>query len=220
MHLIRDGVPCIREHLAGFSSKPETLLAFPQLFLHALAVGNIPDDSHVVGAVDRQRLDGDFDGKRRTILPAMYAFKDHGFLLARLRERFPRGWGEHDIDVRDRQGQELLPAVAEITARPFIDIQEPQSDRVDDFERVVGSVDQAAEQCERVLTLFALGNVLNGAAEPDDAPGGITLDFTTRPHPDGRAIGPNHLEIELVREPRTERLFDRALQLHPAFWGI
>ena len=42
-------------------------------------------------AVDRDRLDGDFDGKRGPVLPAMHALKDRERLLTRLEECLHRG---------------------------------------------------------------------------------------------------------------------------------
>ena len=71
------------------------------------------------------------------------------------------------IHVLHRQRQQFLAGVAQITAGLFVHVEEPVRPRVDDLERIVGAFDQAPEQVERLFTLLAFRDVLDGTAKPE-----------------------------------------------------
>ena len=73
---------------------------------------------------------------------------------------------------------------------------------------------------QRLLRPPALGDVLNRAAEPNDASRRITLSFAASRNPSGRAVGTDHLQIEFVWSSSPERFFNRMAQPFPTFGSV
>ena len=115
------------------------------------------------------------------------------------------------INVPNGQREKLLAGVPEVCTRFVVDFQKAQRVRLEDLERVVGSVNQAPEQAKRVFAMLALRDVLRGAAETDQAAGRIALGLAPSGDPSQRAVGTDDLDLEFVWHAGPQRVFDSAL---------
>ncbi len=104
-------------------------------------------------------------------------------LLAEPSDPLERLFAGVRIHVVHRQRQQFLARVAKVTAGLFVHVEEPPRPGVDDLERVVGALDQAAEQPERLFTLLAFRDVLDGSAKPGNPAVGVALRFAARRDP-------------------------------------
>jgi hypothetical protein len=178
-------IPGIREHLSRFGGEPQTLFAVAQRLLCLLALGNVAAHADVIAPVlERDRLDVDLHRKDRPVFSPVHALEQRETcLFADSRDFLERGIAGVRIDVLHGQRQQLFTAVAQLTTGLVVDVEESPGRAVDDLERIVGAVEQVAEQIERLFTLLAFRDVLDRAAKPGDAAIRVTLRFTARRDP-------------------------------------
>ncbi|MCX6606309.1 MAG: hypothetical protein NTV52_22335, partial [Acidobacteria bacterium] len=67
---------------------------------------------------------------------------------------------------------------------------------------------------------FAVGDVLEGSVEADEAAVGIKFGFSSADRPDVGAIGADHFEIEFVGGAVREGIVDGGAETEPAFRGV
>ena len=161
-----------------------TAFARAELF-GTLALGDVAADGDVVApVVEGDRFDVELHRKHRSVFSPVDALEQRETgLLAEPCDPLERLVGGIRIHVLHHQRQQFLAAVAQITAGLFVHVEEPLRPGVDDLERIVGAFDQAPEQVERLFTLLAFRDVLDGAAKPDNPAVGVPLRLAARRDP-------------------------------------
>ncbi len=141
-------VEILHEHRVrrAFDDGAEQAVAFDEGVLSPLAFADVAHDGEQVFAVEPDVGQVDLDGERRAVLAAVLAL-DHaraGFPHV-LHQLPPAPHRDQRIDVRDGQRAIFVARIAMFAASSFVDVEEAPRPRIDDFDGVVGVIEERAE---------------------------------------------------------------------------
>ena len=232
-HLIRPGELVARDvqmpasDVRDFLRSVQVGLTLSQRFFSSFALGDVadvPGELRRTGRGDARdrELDGKFLAARSNRRQFDAATENLGHARGEVSgQPLPVAVAQRrrDDDIRDLTAKDILPAMAEHLLGGRVELRDAAS-RVNGDDGIERSLHGGRVACFAASDLgfgpLVLGDIMDGAAHEHDPAAGIALRFATARDRSDRAIGANHLQLELERRPRLDGPFHRGGQSREA----